>query len=93
MKPLVHGVTRKGGRDIPSCVQQQEAKNRKTADEVRGTVKVEKLEGDLGYSCFIASSVYDTKPVHYLSMISNKVKWIVKERLVYNVETKRKELM
>ena len=26
-------------------------------------------------------------------MISNKVKWIVKERLVYNVETKRKELI
>ena len=52
-----------------------------------------KLEGDPGCLCLIASSVYDTKPVHYLSMISNKVKWIVKERLVYNVETKGKELM
>ena len=56
-------------------------------------VKVAKLEGDPGCPCLIASSVYDTKPGHYLSMISNKVKWIVKERLVYNVETKRKELM
>ena len=37
------------------------------------------LEGDPGCLCLIASSVYDTKPVHYLSMISNKDKWIVKE--------------
>ena len=44
-----------------------------------------KLEGDPGCPCLIASSVYDTKHVHNLSMISDKVKWIVKERLVYNV--------
>ena len=56
-------------------------------------MKVEKLEEDPGCPCLIASSVYDTKPVYYLSMISNKVKWIVKEPLVYNVETKQKELM
>ena len=93
MKPLVHDVTCKRGRGIPSCVQQQEAKNRKTADEVRGTVKVAKLEVDPGCPCLIASSVYDMKPVHYLSMISNKVKWIIKERLVYIVETKQKKLM
>ena len=93
LKPLVHGVTRKGGRGIPSCVQQQEEKNRKTVDSVRETVKVAKLEGDPGCPCLIASSVYDTKPVHYLSMISNKVKWIVKERLVYNPQTKCKEIM
>ena len=48
-------------------------------------MKVTKLEDDPGYPCHIASSVYDTKPVHYLDMISNKVKWIVKERLVYNI--------
>ena len=56
-------------------------------------MKVAKLEGDPGCTCLIASSVYDTKPVHYLSMISNKVKWIVKERLVYNAEIKQKETM
>ena len=45
-----------------------------------------KLEGNPGYPRHKASSVYETKPVHYLSMISNTVKWIVKEQLVYNVE-------
>ena len=84
LRTLVHGVTWKGGHDIPlpSCVQQQEKKNWKTVDLIQGTVKVAKLEGDTGWPCLIASSVYDIKPVCYLSMVSNKVKWIVEERLV-----------
>ena len=40
-------------------------------------MKVAKLEGDPGCPCLIASSVYDMKPVNYLSRISGKVKWIV----------------
>ena len=60
---------------------------------VQGTVKVAKLEDDSGCPCLITSSVYDTKPVYCLSMISNKMKWIVKEWLVYNVEAKWKEIM
>mmetsp|Transcript_10595 Transcript_10595/g.12010 ORF Transcript_10595/g.12010 Transcript_10595/m.12010 type:complete len:341 (-) Transcript_10595:756-1778(-) len=33
-KPLVHGVTRKGMRGIPPCVQQEEVKNRTLLDSV-----------------------------------------------------------
>ena len=91
MKPLIHGVTRKGGRGIPKCVQQDEVTSRAAQALVRGTVKVAKLEGDPQCPCLIASSVYDTKPVHYLSMVSPKVEWVVKEKMVYNVETHRKE--
>ena len=29
----------------------------------------------------VASSVYDSKPVHYLSMVCNKIKWVVKEKV------------
>ena len=32
LKPLVHGVIWKGGRGIPSCVQQQVEENRMTVD-------------------------------------------------------------
>ena len=92
-KPLVHGVTRKGMRGIPLCVQQEEMKNRTLLDSVCGTVKVAKLEGDPECPCLIASSVYDTKPVHYLSMITEKVEWIRKEKDVYNVETQQTEKM
>ena len=74
-KPLVHGITKKGMKGIPSCVQQQEVKNRGLLDSVCGTVKVTKLEGDPECLCLIASSVYDnTKPVvHYLSMVTKRV--------------------
>ena len=92
-KPLVHGVTRKGGQGIPPCVQQEEVTSRTTLWSVRGTVKVAKLEGDSKCPCLLASSVYDTKPVHYLSMCSPKVEWIVKEKPVYNVDTQRTEMM
>lgn len=90
-KVLVHGVTRKGGRGIPECVHQLEVKNRTAIAQVRGTVKVAKLEGDDSCPHLIASSIYDTKPVHYLSMVSDKVEWVVKEKPVYNVDSGRVE--
>lgn len=43
-------------------------KNETKVNKVRGIVKVAKLEGDPNCPCLIASSAYDTKPVHYLSM-------------------------
>ena len=92
-KLLVHGVTRKGMRGIPSCVQQQEVKNCTLFDSICGTVKVAKLEGDPECPCLTASSVYDTKPMHYLSMITEKVEWIKKEKDVYNIETQQTEKM
>jgi hypothetical protein len=92
-KPLVHGVTRKGMRGIPPCVQQEEVKKRTLLDSVRGTVKVAKLEGDPQCPCLIASSVYDTKPVHYLSMVTERVQWMNKTKDVYNVDTHRTEKM
>ena len=46
------------------------------------------LEGDTKYPNLIASSVYsDTKPVLYLSMVSNSIKWIVKEKHTYTIDT------
>ena len=84
---LVHGVTRKWGRGIPDCVLQEEVKNRKAQIGVRGTVKAAKLVGDPECPHLVASSVYDTSPVHYLSMVSDSIKWVPKERKVFNVDT------
>ena len=90
-KVLCHGVTRKGGRGIPDCVKQDEVKNRTKQLQVRGTVKAAKLEGDPGCPSLLATSVYDSKPVHYLSMISEQVKWVVKEKEVFNKATRKME--
>ena len=65
--------------------------NKKDQLKVRGTVKAAVLVGDPDCPNLIASSVYDTKPVHYLSMASDSIKWIVKERKVFNVDTNQIE--
>ena len=41
---------------------------------MRGTVKAAVLEGDPKCPNLVASSVYDAKRVHYLSMVSGEVK-------------------
>ena len=72
-KVLCHGVARKAGWGVPKCVLQEEVKNVNHRRAVRGTVKVAVLEGDPGCPNLIATSVYDTKPVHYLSMVSQSI--------------------
>ena len=60
---------------------------------VRVTVKAAVLEGDPGCPNLVESSVYDTKPVQYLSMVSESVEWVKVEKNVYNVETDETEVM
>jgi hypothetical protein len=92
-KVLLHGVTRKGGRGIPSCILQDEVTNKKKQMAVRGTVKAAVLQGDPDCPDLVASSGYDTKPVHFLSMTCDSVKWIVKEKAVFNKDTGKTEIM
>ena len=60
---------------------------------MRGTVKAAVLKGDKECPDLVASSVYDTKPVHFLLMVCESLKWVVKEKDVYNVDTGIKEKM
>jgi hypothetical protein len=77
-------VTRTHGRGLPSHVLQKEVKSRTAQDAVRGTVKVALLKNDPEVPNVIACSVYDTKPVHFLTTVAPKVDWIVKERKVWS---------
>ena len=88
---LTQGVTRKSNRGIPPSVFQEEVKNRSKQISVRGTVKAAIIMGDPMCTHLLATSVYDTKPVHYLSMASPKIEWVAKTKLVYNVDTGKKE--
>ena len=49
------------------------------------------LNGDPKCPDLIASSVYDTKPVHYLIMSSGELRWVVCEKDMYNFDTGAKE--
>ena len=73
-KVKVYGVTRKGMRVIPGCVVQEEKKLRKKKLEVRRTTKAEIMKCDPMCPDLNEKSVYDTKPVHYLSMPSEELK-------------------
>eukprot|EP00957_Ditylum_brightwellii_P171577 13062664-Ditylum_brightwellii.AAC.1 len=86
---LCHGVTRKRGRDIPDCVPQEEQKLKADQRLACGTIKVAVIEGDAGCPYLIASSVYDSKPVYYLSIVTHEHKWVVKQKMVYNIIQKR----
>ena len=56
-------------------------------------MKAAKLVCDTGCPKLIALSIYDTKPVHYLSMVYKSIKWKKLERKVYNVDTNRVEAL
>ena len=86
---MIKGVTRKTDRGVPKEVVQHEAATRKLSAQVRGTVKVAKLTGvDALDDCpLLAVSVYDTKPVHFLTMCTNKVEWVTKRRLVWDASS------
>ena len=67
---MTRGVTRKVIRGIPPRVTQKELKSKKAHIETRGTLKEAVTEGDPKRTNRIESSMYDTTPVRYISMVS-----------------------
>ena len=71
-----------GGRGIPQEIFQTEVTTKDLINANKGTVKVAVLEDCTPLSAcpLIAASVYDTKPVHFLSMCYEEIKWVHKTR-------------
>ena len=84
MKNKLHGVTRKSGRVLPASIMQEELHNRKEQEKVRGTIIVADLVGDSKCPSLIAVSIYDTKPVHFLSTEVYNIKCTEKKIEVYD---------
>jgi hypothetical protein len=80
-------VCRKEGHRILVCVFQKEVKKNEQA-AVRGTTKAAVLEGDPEYKDLVAFSVYDTKPVHFLSTAYTNLHWIEIAKKVYNKDSR-----
>ena len=55
------------------------------------TTKAAVIKGNPKWTDLIATSIYDTNLVHYLSMSSEELKWVVFEKDVYNIDTSAKE--
>jgi hypothetical protein len=82
VKALAHGVARAHGRGLPLAIVQKEEKNVAWAEQLRGTTKVARMVDNRNCPDLLASSVYDTKPVHVLSMALECVEWNVKQKKV-----------
>ena len=85
---LAHGVVRTSGRGIPTSIRQFEEKNANKAEALRGTTKAAKLLNCRQCPDLVAVSVYDTKPVHLLSSVSESVCWLEKKRKVWSTAHK-----
>ena len=74
-------------RGIPTRVTQKELKSKNAHIDTRGTSKEEVTEGYPKRTNLIEASMYDTTPVHYITMVSEELKWVVKEKECFNVDT------
>eukprot|EP00957_Ditylum_brightwellii_P128554 9806242-Ditylum_brightwellii.AAC.1 len=92
-KVLCQGVTCKGMCGIPPSVIQEEKKRCNDQICACGRVKAAVPEGDPNCPQLVAWSIYDTKPVHFLSMACEKLKWMVMEKQVFNVDSGKTETM
>ena len=83
-KALAHGVVRTTGRGLPPSVRQVEEKNVREAQKVRGRTAAAKLINSPECPDLLACSVYDTKPVHMISMTEESIWWVLKKRKVWS---------
>jgi hypothetical protein len=81
-KVVVEGVCRTGARGFTALIVQHEVTEGANINAVKGTVKVALLGGcpGLATSPLVAVPVYNTKPVHFLSMCCTGISWIEKTR-------------
>lgn len=92
-KALAHGVVRTSGRGLPPSVKQDEETNAVRAELLKGTTKAARLQNSLDCPDLLAVSVYDTKPVHLLSTVSDSVKWVQKSRKVWSQQHNTSQVM
>ena len=62
-------------------------KLKKAYIDTRGTQKSEVLKGGPKLTKLIEDIVYDTKTFHYVSIVSEELKWVLKEKDSFNVDT------
>ena len=71
---MVQGVFQTENRGLTICVVQLVKAQDLDAAKVCVTAKVAVLKGDSLCENLVATSVYDTKPVHFLSMMCDNIK-------------------
>ena len=83
-KVMLHGVTRVNGRGLPKSIIQEQVTTTNELKTCTGRTKAAVITGDSECPALIAFSVYDTKPVHFLSTVATEIKWVRKDRKIYD---------
>ena len=74
-------------RGIPPWVTQEKLKPKKSQIETRGTSKETVTEVDPKCTNLNEASIYYATSEKYISMVSEELKWFIKEKECFNVET------
>ena len=83
-KVMMHGVTRASDRALQKFVIQEEVTAVREGGKLTGTTKAVILVGNDECPGMITFSVNNSKPVHFLSTAETEIKWITKDRKVYD---------
>ena len=76
---MVRGVTRPTKRGIPPVIKQEEVSQKEDLKQAWNTVKAAVLQGDQVCTDLVCVSIYDTKPVYFLSNVVEGIEWIEKK--------------
>ena len=83
---MIEGACRCGGRGFPEIAKQREVTGEANLRESIGTVKVAELNVEGIDETIVATSVYDSKPVYFLSSSCSEVRWVKKTKKVWAQE-------
>ena len=89
----MNGVTRAKDCGLPRFFIQQEETQKLNKSRAIGEIKAGVIEGDAYCSGLVCCSIYDTKPIHFLTMASEEIKYITKERDVYDIQNHNRVAM
>ena len=90
-KMMYLGVVRTHNRGLPKDIIQKEGKNKNECRELRGTTKAAFLQGDDTTPKLLSCSIYDTKPVHLITSANTDIKWVVKNKKIWDKNKKHYE--
>ena len=83
-KVLIDDVIRKVMRGVSHFLIHEEQKIINRQEKQLGKKKAAIFLGNSSRPNMICTSVYDTKPVHFISMSCEKIGWVVKEMKVWS---------
>ena len=81
---MILGVTRKSGRGLPKCIEQVDVTKKLDLARTRGTLKAADLVGDAKAPGITWMSLYDAKPVYLMSVACEEIKWLKKDRKLFD---------